>query len=134
MCQDGETKPRGKEHQTGIDLGATLTYHLTDLRARVQTRADARRGSLGHSRFLWLWSNGPLRDPLVGPGANVRTGKYVLGFRKYLCLRLCSGTLPGPLFFIINTPADTMQDCYPRLAEEAFVAINTRNLLTFGLT
>lgn len=25
-------------------------------------------------------------------------------------------------------------DCYPRLAEEAFVAINTRNLLTFGLT
>jgi hypothetical protein len=24
-------------------------------------------------------------------------------------------------------------DCYPRLAEEAFVAINTRNLLTFGL-
>ena len=25
------------------------------------------------------------------------------------------------------------QDCYPRLAEEAFVAINTRNLLTFGL-
>lgn len=25
-------------------------------------------------------------------------------------------------------------DCYPRLAEEAFVAINTRNILTFGLT
>lgn len=25
------------------------------------------------------------------------------------------------------------QDCYPRLAEETFVAINTRNLLTFGL-
>lgn len=24
-------------------------------------------------------------------------------------------------------------DCYPRLAEEAFTAINTRNLLTFGL-
>lgn len=24
-------------------------------------------------------------------------------------------------------------DCYPKLAEEAFVAINTRNLLTFGL-
>lgn len=29
--------------------------------------------------------------------------------------------------------ADGAQDCYPRLAEEAFVAINTRNLLTFGL-
>lgn len=26
------------------------------------------------------------------------------------------------------------QDCYPRLAEESFVAINTRNVLTFGLT
>ncbi|EMC92058.1 hypothetical protein BAUCODRAFT_38078 [Baudoinia panamericana UAMH 10762] len=25
-------------------------------------------------------------------------------------------------------------DCYPKLAEESFVAINTRNLLTFGLT
>lgn len=24
-------------------------------------------------------------------------------------------------------------DCYPKLAEEAFVAINARNLLTFGL-
>lgn len=27
-----------------------------------------------------------------------------------------------------------VQDCYPRLAEESFVAINTRNVLTFGLT
>lgn len=30
--------------------------------------------------------------------------------------------------------ADDALDSYPNLAEEAFVAINARNLLTFGLT
>ena len=38
------------------------------------------------------------------------------------------------LRFYCNEISDPSQDCYPNLAEEAFVAINARNLLTFGLT
>ena len=44
---------------------------------------------------------------------------YVLVSHDYVC---------PPVFCLL-----CVQDCYPRLAEEAFVAINTRNILTFGL-
>ncbi|EME48228.1 hypothetical protein DOTSEDRAFT_122771 [Dothistroma septosporum NZE10] len=47
---------------------------------------------------------------------------------------LCYGLSNMALAFASTCVFGYVLDCYPRLAEEAFVAINTRNLLTFGLT
>lgn len=45
----------------------------------------------------------------------------------YVLVRLLMGS-------VLRSALTFRQDCYPKLAEEAFVAINARNFLTFGLT
>lgn len=42
--------------------------------------------------------------------------------------------MPTTDFVLGEIDTNERQDCYPKLAEEAFVAINARNFLTFGLT
>lgn len=45
----------------------------------------------------------------------------------YVLVRLLMGS-------VLRSALTFRQDCYPKLAVEAFVAINARNFLTFGLT